>query len=175
MAPSSERTEWRRVGEKRERVEEPEDHALGRSRGGFGTKLHLVVDSDGTPLGVVLSPGKTHEMKMVDELLDPYSTVVIWNLCDPEALAGDKAYSANRLRNQLREMGILPVIPTKSNESPDPGFDRELYRRRNVVERLIGWLKEQRRLATRFEKLAVSFLAMVLLGFIKRYFRLLES
>jgi len=67
------------------------------------------------------------------------------------------------------------VIPTKSNEKPRPGFDKEAYRRRNVVERCIGWLKECRRIMTRFEKLAVNFVAMFKLAMIRRYFRVLAD
>ena len=162
------------MGKKSPRLDEPEDHALGRSRGGFGTKLHLIVDGAGTPLGAVLSGGATHEMKAVDALLDPNTTLPIRYLGEPAALAGDKAYSAMRLRAEFIQVGILPVIPTRNNEAQDPNFDKELYRKRNVVERCIGWLKESRRLGTRFEKLAVSFLAMVHLGFIVRYFRILR-
>jgi transposase len=132
------------------------------------------VDGAGTPLGAVLSGGATHEMKMVDGLFDANISLPIRYLGEPAALAGDKAYSALRLRAKLREEGIVPVIPTRKDEARDPDFDKELYRSRNVVERCIGWLKESRRLGTRFEKLAVSFLAMVHLGFIIRYFRILR-
>jgi transposase len=63
------------------------------------------------------------------------------------------------------------VIPTKSNEKRRPGFDREVYRGRNVVERCVSWFKEARRVATRFEKLARNFLAMVKLAMIDRLLR----
>ena len=67
------------------------------------------------------------------------------------------------------------MIPTRKDQRRNPRFDKATYRRRNVVERCIGWLKESRRLATRFEKLAVNFLAMVKLAMIRRCLRLLES
>jgi transposase len=70
---------------------------------------------------------------------------------------------------------VQPVIPTKSNEKRQADFDREAYRRRNVVERCVNWLKENRRWGTRHEKPAVSFLAMGKLAMIRRYFRLLDS
>ena len=158
---------------------EPEDHALGRSRGGFGTKLHLVVDGSGVPLSAVLTPGQTHESQAVDRVLRavrlkrpggrggrPRSR--------PRRLAGDKGYSYPTLFRYLRGRGITPVIPTKKNQRPNPRFDRTLYRRRNVVERLVGWLKENRRLATRYEKLAVNYLALVKLAMIRRLFHLLH-
>lgn len=79
----------------------------------------------------------------------------------PGAVAGDKGYSSNANREWLRSHEIKVVIPTKANETKDPDFDQELYRGRNIVERVIGWLKEKRRLSSRYEKLAVHYLAMI--------------
>ena len=79
----------------------------------------------------------------------------------PEAIAGDKAYSSGSVRHYLRERGIAAVIPTKADHSPHPAFDRVAYRERNVVERLINRLKQFRRLATRYEKRAANYRAMV--------------
>jgi transposase len=96
----------------------------------------------------------------------------------PEALAGDKAYSTPRIRQWLRRRAIRAVIPRRSDQHPDDGrvhFDRDTYRKRCTVEQCNGWLKECRRIATRFEKLAVNFLAMIHLAFIERYFRVLFS
>lgn len=67
------------------------------------------------------------------------------------------------------------MIPTRKDQKPNPRFDRATYRRRNIIERAVGWLKENRRLATRYEKLAVNFLAMVKLAMIQRCLRLLDS
>jgi len=67
------------------------------------------------------------------------------------------------------------VIPTRSDQRPEPDFDRHTYKRRNVVERCVGWLKENRRLGTRHEKLAVTFTAMAKWAIVRRYFRLLDS
>jgi transposase len=95
----------------------------------------------------------------------------------PRQLAGDKGYSCQRLRDWLEGRGIEPVIPHKDNELArhDPGvwFDKFAYRGRCVVEQCVGWLKESRRICTRFEKLAVNFHAMIQLAMIGRYFRLL--
>ena len=91
----------------------------------------------------------------------------------PIKLAGDKAYRAGWIDRWLRERDIEPVIPSKRGEPFDPTFDREAYRGRNVIERLIGWLKESRRVLTRSEKLARNYLAMVKWACIKRYLRLM--
>lgn len=79
----------------------------------------------------------------------------------PERLAADKAYSSGVIRRALRRRGIQPVIPTKSNERLEPSFDRAAYRERNRMERLIGRLKQFRRIATRYEKRAANYLAMI--------------
>jgi transposase len=95
----------------------------------------------------------------------------------PRKMAGDKAYSVQRLRDWLLEQKIVPVIPHKNNEKarhdPATKFDREAYRGRSVVEQCVGWLKEFRRIGTRFEKLAVNFHGMLQLAMIQRYLRLL--
>ena len=82
----------------------------------------------------------------------------------PAKMVGDKAYSSRSSRLALRTRGIIPVIPTKANERRQPGFDREPYRQRNIVERLINRLKNFRRIATRYEKRAVNYLAMITIG-----------
>lgn len=79
----------------------------------------------------------------------------------PDRIAGDKAYSSNAIRASLRRRGIGDVIPTRDNEKRRSDFDREAYRQRNIVERLIGRLKQCRRIATRYEKRAANYLAMV--------------
>lgn len=86
----------------------------------------------------------------------------------PDALAGDKGYSANDTRQWLRARKIEPVIPTRSNEERDPHFDTAKYRKRSIIECTIGWLKECRRVAMRFEKKAMHFLAMVKIAIIRR-------
>ena len=78
----------------------------------------------------------------------------------PDRVAGDKAYSSGKIREALRRRGIGAVIPTKENERRQPDFDRQAYRERNRIERLINRLKQFRRIATRYEKRAVNYLAM---------------
>ncbi len=95
----------------------------------------------------------------------------------PYRLAGDKGYDIPRVRSWLRAHGIKAVIPEKAKPygrkpGRPPKLDRESYQRRNVVERCIGWLKRARRIAIRYEKTAVNFLAMLKLAVIQRYFRI---
>ena len=79
----------------------------------------------------------------------------------PDRIAGDKGYSSPTVRRYLKGRGIGTVIPTKVDEAPDPAFDRSAYRERNVVERTIDRLKQWRRIATRYEKRAANYLAML--------------
>jgi transposase len=103
-------------------------------------------------------------------LLDEQGRQKAW----PVALAGDKGYRAEWIDTYLLDLGITPVIPSKENEARSQrpvAFDKKAYRRRCIVECLIGWLKESRRIVTRFEKTAVNFGGMIKLAFIHRYFR----
>ena len=96
----------------------------------------------------------------------------------PAQLAGDKAYTAKRIRAWLADRGIEPVIARRKSErvpGDEADFDREAYRRRGLIECAIGWLKECRALATRFDKLAVNYMGTVRLAIILRYLRLLDS
>ena len=126
-----------------------------------------------------LTPGQEHESSALIPLLegadenitDAEGEPVAW----PVALAGDKGYRADWIDETLVERGITPVIPSKVNEDRESRlvpFDRAAYRRRNIVERLIGWLKECRRIFSRFEKTAVNFGGMIKMAFIERYMRL---
>ncbi|MDB5296345.1 MAG: Transposase domain protein [Phycisphaerales bacterium] len=96
----------------------------------------------------------------------------------PRRLAADKAYSHAFVRRHLWGRGIKPVIPRRADQLGKRGrpaaFDRDAYRRRNVVERCVNWLKENRRVGTRHEKLGVAYLAMVKLAMIRRYLKLLR-
>jgi transposase len=149
---------------------EPTDHALGRSRGGYGSKIHLVCDGRGLPMAVTVTAGQRHESTQFEAVMGQVRVPrpVGRPRCRPRKLAGDKGFSYPRIRRELRRRGIKAVIPTRKDQRRLPRFDKATYRRRIVVERCIGWLKESRRLATRFEKLAENFLAMVKLAMLER-------
>jgi transposase len=159
---------------------EPEDHALGRSRGGFSTKIHLIGDAVGVPIHFELSPGQAHENMSLEDLLNGIDQelatgageLVPW----PEAIAGDKGYRAEWIDQMLLNMGVTPVIPSKKNENHEArqvDFDKKRYRDRNIIERLIGWLKECRAVFARFEKTAINYAGMIKVAFIQRYLKLL--
>jgi transposase len=160
--------------------EEPDDHALGRSRGGFSCKIHLLCDGNGHPLHFHLTAGQTHESQGLKpllagadaSLLDHEGESFAW----PVKLAGDKGYRADWIDEYLLGLEIDPVIPSKENEDRQERgieFDREAYRDRNIIERLIGWLKESRRIFSRFEKTAKNFGGMIKMAFIQRFRRVI--
>jgi len=137
-----------------------------------------VSDGQGLPLAVAISPGQSHESKHFEETMNAVRIPRPQGRprTRPKRVAADKAYSNRRIRTWCWDHRIAAVIPRKSNETGRHGakrpFDRETYRRRNVVERCIALLRECRRIATRFEKLARSYLAMLKLAMIDRYFRM---
>jgi transposase len=144
--------------------------ALGRSQGGFSTKLHLRADGNGQPITAVLTAGERHEQTALETVLDSGAIPRRGRgrpRLRPRRVAGDKGYSSPTARRRLRRRGIIPVIPTKRDQPRQRNFDRQAYRRRNLVERLINRLKQFRRIATRYEKRAENFLAMVVIGMIR--------
>ena len=159
---------------------EPDDHALGRSRGGFSTKLHLDCDANGIPIHFELSAGQAHENSSLIELLNNTGNELVGTdggpIAWPKAIAGDKGYRAEWIDQMLLDLGVTPVIPSKSNEDRTVRkirFDKASYRNRNIVERVIGWLKECRAVFARFEKTAINYAGMVKMAMIQRYLRLL--
>ena len=127
--------------------------------------MHLICDGQGLPLAVTISPGQEHETQQFIPLMEE---IEAWDN-SPDKLAGDMGYSANWIRDWLKERGIKPVIPHKSNETSKERLDRKSYRRRNIIERCVSNLKWFRRVATRYEKLAVHYLGMLKLAIIFRH------
>jgi hypothetical protein len=153
---------------------EPADHTLGVSRGGFGTKVHLVCTAAGLLLGVFLTPGQRHESRAFAATMGAVLAARRRPRRWPRRLAGDKGYSFPGVRRWLRRRRIGSVIPTRSNQPREPDFDKAWYRRRNIIERVVGWYKERRALGTRYEKLAVNYLALWYVALIEDLLRRLS-
>jgi transposase len=127
--------------------------AIGRSRGGRTTKIHALTDDAGRPRVLRLSAGNVNDGTMATALLAAAGPI--------SHLMADRAYDANALRAWLAERGTLAVIPsTRSRTVPIP-HDRDLYRQRNRIERMFCRLKDFRRVATRYDKLARNYDAAV--------------
>ncbi|MFJ8709907.1 IS5 family transposase [Streptomyces anulatus] len=151
---------------------EPDDHALGRSRGGLTTKIHLAADSRCRPLAFVLTPGQAGDTPAFPEVMARIRVPrpVGRPRTTPDVVLADKAYSSRAIRPQLRQRGIRAVILQPSDQAANrkrrgrlgghpPAFDREAYKRRNTVRRYINKLKQWRGLATRYDKTATIYLA----------------
>ncbi len=140
--------------------------ALGRSVGGFSTKVHIKAEGYGKPVHFVLTSGERHDTVAIPMLLKGGKVRCLLQGRPKHRsryLVGDKAYSSGEIRQQLRRSGTTPVIPKRSNQRRRGRFNRGLYRERNRVERLINRLKQYRRVATRYEKYAVNYLAMLII------------
>ena len=142
----------------------------------------MVTDGRGLPLAIEATPGQRHESTQFETLMDAVRIPQPLGRprSRPKRVAGDKAYSIDRIRAWLRRHAIGAVIPQRSDQAARHrgrplAFDREAYRRRSIIECCVGWLKECRRIATRYEKLAVNFLAMAKVAIIQRILRMLFS
>lgn len=129
-----------------------EKQALGRSRGGFTTKIHAVVDALGNPLILYLSGGEVHDIVPASDLLSGFR--------DCNVLA-DKGYDSAALISELESRNITAVIPSRRNRKEQRVYDHHLYKERHLVECFFNKIKQCRRIATRYEKLAASYLAFV--------------
>ena len=137
--------------------------ALGRSRGGFSTKIHLKTDFDGHPIAFDLTGGEKGDAPHFPILLGLGPEV------EPRAAIGDKGYASKANRRAARDRGIIPVIPHKANEKDKPAFfARTLYKGRARIEQAVGKIKRFKRVALRCEKTRRNFASFVALsaGFI---------
>ncbi len=131
------------------------------------TKIHALTDARGLPIKILLTPGQAHDLLGADTLLI--------DLGEGDILLGDKAYDADWLRQRVEAQGAAPNIPDKSNRKERHCFSKTLYKERNRIERFFNRIKHFRRIATRFEKLAQNYLAMIKLASIRIWMRHNES
>ena len=135
--------------------------AIGKSRGGWTTKLHLVAANERTALRFSLSPGQAHDAPEGRKLLQR-----LGGQTATPALVMDRAYEGQDTRHLAVALGFTPVVPPRQNRRAPWAYDRQLYKRRNEVERLFRRLKGFRRIFTRFEKLDVLFLGFIVFALI---------
>jgi len=133
--------------------------SMGRSRGGLSSKIHAVVDSKGLPVRLALSPGEAHDVRLAKKLLS--------RLKSGSMLLADRGYDADWIRELAIKKGAWANIPPKSNRGDPICFSPHLYRARNRVERFFNRIKQCRRVATRYDKLAANYLAFVQLASIR--------
>lgn len=140
----------------------PYQQAIGKTAGGWTTKIHIVCDALGLPIDFWITVGQRHESTLAKYLLTKrYSDQVIM----------DTAYDSNPLRNFMEERGRKCVIPCRCTRKCQEEYDTELYKERHLVECLICRMKAYRRIATRYDKLGIAYHTMIILSFILIWLR----
>jgi transposase len=139
--------------------------ALGRSRGGYGTKACVIADAGGRAIGFALAPGQAHELPLAPLLLTLLSIIPAW-------IVADRGYASHAFRDLIWSLGARPAsfaseavlrTPARRTEA-DVACPPWIYHNRNRVERLWARLKEWRAVATRYEKTACSFMGVLCLA-----------
>ena len=138
-----------------------------RSRGGLTTKIHAVVDTSGLPVRLALTTGETHDNRLVLTLLSGLKSGAV--------LHADRGFDADWIRTFVSEHGAWANIPPRRNRKEPISFSPHLYRARNLVERFFNKIKQCRRVATRYDKLAANYLAFIQLASIRLWLRVNES
>ena len=126
---------------------------MGRSRGGLTTKIHALVDAEGRPMRLELTPGQAHDGAM--------AAVFLPDLKPGAILLADRAYDSDAIRAEAKARSIWANIPPKRNRKASTSFSRWVYRQRNLVERFFNRIKQYRGIATRYDKCPLNFLAAV--------------
>jgi transposase len=129
--------------------------AIGRTKGGLNTKLCAVVEGRGRLMAAVLAPGQMYEVEAAAPLLDTLKNVM---------LVGDKGFDADALRHKLLTQHCLASIPPRSGRCSPSWYHRGFYRQRHKIENFFQRIKVYKRISTRYEKLALTFLSFILLG-----------
>ena len=125
---------------------------MGRSRGGFSTKIHISVDALGNPLRFRLTGGERHDRTEAEALVVGYQS---------DYVIADRSYDADEFIQVVEESGAIPVIPSRRNRKFQRAYDAHLYRERHLVECLVNKIKHYRRIFSRFEKLDGCYLGFL--------------
>ena len=132
-----------------------EEQALGRSRGGFGTKIHGGVNGLGLPVKLILTPGQAADVTQAEALIEGVPI---------EVVIGDKGYDSRAVVQAIEARGAEAVIPSRKDRKEQRAYDKDRYKDRNLVERFWFKLKQYRRVATRYEKTARNFMGFILVA-----------
>ena len=148
-------------------IAENHEQHMGRSRGGLTSKVHVVVDANGLPVRLGLTRGEAHDNRLC--------SVFLAGLRPQTIVLADRGYDADWIRQFVLEQGAWANIPPKKNRTSPIKFSPDLYRSRNLVERFFNKIKQCRRIATRYDKLAANYLAFIKLASIRLWIRAYES
>ncbi|MBX9749293.1 MAG: IS5 family transposase [Roseococcus sp.] len=141
---------------------------LGRSRGGFTSKLHIRGNAHGLPIALHVTAGQEADCSNYDALMEMRDS-------DPAIMLGDKGYDSDPIRQDLRDRGTVPEIPTKRNRHVQHSVSRPLYALRSRIECFINRLKNSRRVATRYDQTSDSFLGFAALSSIRLWIRFVHA
>ncbi len=128
---------------------------MGKSRGGLGAKIHAAVDALGNPVRLLLTARQVSEHTQAEALVEGFRAGYV---------LADKGYDSDAFVETIKGSGATPVIPPRSNRKTPRDYDKDIYKERNLVERLFQKLKQYRRVATRYERLAVNYMTMLSLA-----------
>ena len=126
--------------------------SLGRSRGGFSTKIHLATDALGNALRFILTGGERNDITQAEELIENFTAAYV---------IADKGYDAEAFVLKLKERNSEAVIPSRVKNKTQRKTDEHLYKERHLIENQIGKLKQFRRVFSRFDKLAKNYLSFI--------------
>ncbi|MFD1439332.1 IS5 family transposase [Acinetobacter terrae] len=130
------------------------ERAIGQSRGGRTTKIHLATDANGLPIDFKITGGDVHDSQVAEQLIETVEAA--------DYLIADKGYDAEPIRIFIKNKNMIPIIPMRSNSKRlNKEFDKYLYRLRHLVENAFARLKHFRAIATRFDKLARNYQSMI--------------
>jgi len=143
-------------------------NALGRSRGGFSTKINARTNAEGLPIGILITPGQAHDVTAYPALMQEVDD-------NPERMLADKGFDSDAVRHDIEKRGGEALIPTRANRKVQHLVDKAIYALRNRIERFFNRVKNSRRVATRYDKLVASFAAFVLLATIRLWIRFVHT
>ena len=140
---------------------------MGRSRGGLTTKIHALVDAGGLPILLKITEGQAHDGRSADDMLDSIGA--------GHVLLADRAYDSDRLRADLAARGAIANVRAMPHRKTKPPFRKDLYRKRNAVERFFSKIKQFRAIATRYDRRDDNYLASIKLAALRIWLRHNES
>lgn len=139
---------------------------MGRSRGGLTTKIHALVDTNGLPILLKITPGQANDGRSAADMFSSLGT--------GNVLLADRAYDSDGLRTALEERGVVANIKPMPNRVRHPAFNTTLYKLRNAVERFFNKIKHYRAIATRYEKHPENYIALVKLAAVRIWMKFMS-
>lgn len=124
----------------------------------MSTKIHMTTDALGRPIGFVLTAGQTNDATQAERLLEGVKTL------DTKGVIADRGYDTEKVLGKVKKLGALAVIPSRSNRKVQREYDKDLYKKRNLIERAFNKLKRFRRIATRYDRKALYFRSFLYLA-----------